>query len=146
MSESAPDDTLQTFSKSRSRVARRSRLAGGSRGKQTAAAVAAAPTRRLRALLQLQVGDHMLDIDGVPVTDKDVARSLLLKAIQANSHASMVVERPESMEAKHWVQMALQTNPAQPPSVQMNSDTQQIAQRQQAIIKQRLQASNQASF
>ena len=29
-----------------------------------------------------QVGDHIVDLDGVPVTDKDVARGILVKTLQ----------------------------------------------------------------
>jgi hypothetical protein len=44
----------------------------------------------------------------------------------------MVIERPESMEAKHWTQTALAANPSQPPSVAMNSDVRDIAARERA--------------
>ncbi|VDO72758.1 unnamed protein product [Heligmosomoides polygyrus] len=82
---------------------------------------------------QLAIGDHIIDIDGVPVTDKDVARDLLIKALQEKKEVSSVIERPETMEAKHWTQQALTT---QPPSVQMNSDVRAIAARERARLKQ----------
>ncbi|KAK6033030.1 PDZ/DHR/GLGF domain protein [Ostertagia ostertagi] len=85
---------------------------------------------------QLAVGDHIIDIDGVPVTDKDVARDLLIKALQEKKEVTAVVERPESMEAKHWTQQALVTQICQPPSVQMNSDVRAIAARERAKVKQ----------
>ncbi|KAK6725917.1 hypothetical protein RB195_004314 [Necator americanus] len=85
---------------------------------------------------QLAVGDHIIDIDGVPVTDKDVARDLLIKALQEKKEVSAVVERPETMEAKHWTQQALVTQISQPPSVQMNSDVRAIAARERARVKQ----------
>ncbi|KAK6031091.1 hypothetical protein OSTOST_02760 [Ostertagia ostertagi] len=85
---------------------------------------------------QLAVGDHIIDIDGVPVTDKDVARDLLIKALQEKKEVTAVVERPESMEAKHWTQQALVTQVCQPPSVQMNSDVRAIAARERAKVKQ----------
>lgn len=85
---------------------------------------------------QLAVGDHIIDIDGVPVTDKDVARDLLIKALQEKKEVSSVIERPETMEAKHWTQQALVTQVCQPPSVQMNSDVRAIAARERARIKQ----------
>ncbi|PIO66733.1 hypothetical protein TELCIR_11542, partial [Teladorsagia circumcincta] len=83
-----------------------------------------------------EVGDHIIDIDGVPVTDKDVARDLLIKALQEKKEVTAVVERPESMEAKHWTQQALVTQVSQPPSVQMNSDVRAIAARERAKVKQ----------
>ncbi|VDP09924.1 unnamed protein product [Heligmosomoides polygyrus] len=85
---------------------------------------------------QLAVGDHIIDIDGVPVTDKDVARDLLIKALQEKKEVSSVIERPETMEAKHWTQQALATQINQPPSVQMNSDVRAIAARERARLKQ----------
>ncbi|CAD5225151.1 unnamed protein product [Bursaphelenchus okinawaensis] len=86
---------------------------------------------------QMKVGDHVIDIDGKPVTDKDVAREFLLKSLQSQGFATMVVERPESMEAKHWTQQALQANPAQPPSVAMNSDVREIAAKERAKLKEK---------
>ncbi|XGW23867.1 hypothetical protein V3C99_005797 [Haemonchus contortus] len=85
---------------------------------------------------QLQVGDHIIDIDGVPVTDKDVARDLLIKSLQEKKEVTSVVERPETMEAKHWTQQALVTQISQPPSVQMNSDVRAILARERARVKQ----------
>ncbi|KHJ95712.1 PDZ/DHR/GLGF domain protein, partial [Oesophagostomum dentatum] len=83
---------------------------------------------------QLAVGDHIIDIDGVPVTDKDVARDLLIKALQEKREVTSVVERPDTMEAKHWTQQALVTQVCQPPSVQMNSDVRAIAARERARV------------
>uniref|UniRef100_A0A0K0DAD5 PDZ domain-containing protein n=1 Tax=Angiostrongylus cantonensis TaxID=6313 RepID=A0A0K0DAD5_ANGCA len=82
------------------------------------------------------VGDHIIDIDGVPVTDKDVARDLLIKALQEKKEVTAVVERPETLEAKHWTQQALVTQVSQPPSVHMNSDVRAIASRQRAKVKE----------
>ncbi|KAI6211934.1 hypothetical protein M3Y96_00486900 [Aphelenchoides besseyi] len=79
------------------------------------------------AAAQLKVGDHIIDVDGKPVTDKDVAREMLLEGLITQHFVSMVIERPESMEAKHWTQTALAANPQQPPSVAMNSDVRDIA-------------------
>uniref|UniRef100_A0A0R3S1Q8 PDZ/DHR/GLGF domain protein n=1 Tax=Elaeophora elaphi TaxID=1147741 RepID=A0A0R3S1Q8_9BILA len=84
---------------------------------------------------QLQVGDHLIDIDGHPVTDKDVCRELLLKSLQANRFVTTVVERPETMEARHWVQSALMASAAQAPSVAMNSDVRAIAARERQKLQ-----------
>ncbi|VIO89756.1 PDZ domain containing protein [Brugia malayi] len=84
---------------------------------------------------QLQVGDHLIDIDGHPVTDKDVCRELLLKSLQANRFVTTVVERPETMEARHWVQGALAASVAQAPSVAMNSDVRAIAARERQKLQ-----------
>lgn len=58
----------------------------------------------------LVVGDHLCDVDGVPVSDKDVARDLLVKNLQEKGKVSFVVERPDSIEAKQWAKNALATN------------------------------------
>ncbi|GMR50170.1 hypothetical protein PMAYCL1PPCAC_20365, partial [Pristionchus mayeri] len=82
----------------------------------------------------LKVGDHIVDIDSQPVTDKDVARGILVKGLQAHGSVTMVVERPETMEAKHWTQRALMVQAVQPPSVQMNSDVRDIAQKERGRL------------
>lgn len=87
------------------------------------------------AAQQLLIGDHIIDIDGRPVTDKDVCRELLLKSLQAQRFVTMVVERPETMEARHWVQSALAASTAQAPSVAMNSDVREIAARERQKLK-----------
>uniref|UniRef100_A0A915PUZ2 PDZ domain-containing protein n=1 Tax=Setaria digitata TaxID=48799 RepID=A0A915PUZ2_9BILA len=84
---------------------------------------------------QLLVGDHIIDIDGRPVTDKDVCRELLLKSLQTQRSVTMVIERPETMEARHWVQSALTASAAQAPSVAMNSDVREIAARERLKLK-----------
>ncbi|GMT27802.1 hypothetical protein PFISCL1PPCAC_19099, partial [Pristionchus fissidentatus] len=78
----------------------------------------------------LKIGDHIVDINSQPVTDKDVARGILVKALQAHGEVTMVIERPETMEAKHWTTRALTVQAVQPPSVQMNSDVRDIAQKE----------------
>ncbi|VDN02708.1 unnamed protein product [Thelazia callipaeda] len=82
----------------------------------------------------LLVGDHLLDIDGKPVTDKDVCRELLIKSLQTQHFVTIVVERPESVEAKLWIQKALAAS-VQVPSVAMNSDVRKIAAREKARLK-----------
>ncbi|EFO21591.1 hypothetical protein LOAG_06900 [Loa loa] len=84
---------------------------------------------------QLQVGDHLIDIDGHPVTDKDVCRELLLKCLQANRSVTTIVERPETLEARYWVQNALAASTAQAPSVAMNSDVRAIAARERQKLQ-----------
>ncbi|CAD6198652.1 unnamed protein product [Caenorhabditis auriculariae] len=85
----------------------------------------------------LVLGDHLCDVDGVPVTDKDVAKDLLVKNIQEKGRVTFVVERPDSVEAKLWSKNALSANVMQPPSVQMNEDVRAIAARERGLLKQR---------
>ncbi|CAP24317.1 Protein CBG03418 [Caenorhabditis briggsae] len=83
----------------------------------------------------LVLGDHLCDVDGIPVTDKDVARDLLVKNLQEKGKVSFVVERPDSFEAKQWAKQALAANILQPPSVQMNDDVRTIASKYRAALK-----------
>uniref|UniRef100_A0A8R1ERP5 PDZ domain-containing protein n=1 Tax=Caenorhabditis japonica TaxID=281687 RepID=A0A8R1ERP5_CAEJA len=83
----------------------------------------------------LVLGDHLCDVDGVPVTDKDVARDLLVKNIQEKGKVTFVVERPDSIEAKQWAKNALAANILQPPSVQMAEDVRNIASAYRNALK-----------
>ncbi|CAI2350000.1 unnamed protein product [Caenorhabditis sp. 36 PRJEB53466] len=83
----------------------------------------------------LVLGDHLCDVDGIPVTDKDVARDLLVKNIQEKGKVTFVVERPDSIEAKQWAKNALAANILQPPSVQMNDDVRTIAAAYRQALK-----------
>jgi len=83
------------------------------------------------------VGDHIIDIDSKPVTDKDVAREFLVKGLTTNGFVTIIVERPESMEAKHWTNSALSAAAAQPPRVAMNDDVCKIAARQRLRLNTR---------
>uniref|UniRef100_A0A915PLD1 PDZ domain-containing protein n=1 Tax=Setaria digitata TaxID=48799 RepID=A0A915PLD1_9BILA len=74
----------------------------------------------------LQEKDHIIDINGIKVTDKEVAKSLLKK-----NSVSMCIERPVSAKAKNWVDDAMNASRMQPPSIAMASDVREIAARQQ---------------
>ena len=88
------------------------------------------------AAQQLLTGDHIVDVDTSPVTDKDVARDLLIKGLQRSGQITMVIERPETAEAKMWTKQALTAQTTSlPPSVQMNSDVRAIAQREKTKLK-----------
>ncbi|KAI6177437.1 hypothetical protein M3Y97_00907100 [Aphelenchoides bicaudatus] len=65
------------------------------------------------AAIQFKVGDCILGIDGTPVTDKDVARHILLNSLQSQGFATVLIGRPQSIGFRHSVQS---------PSVAMNSD------------------------
>ncbi|VDM11537.1 unnamed protein product [Wuchereria bancrofti] len=83
------------------------------------------------AAQSLQEKDHIIDINGIKVTDKEVARSLLVRALKKKNFVSMCIERPVSGKAKEWVDDAMNASQMQPPSVAMASDVQEIAARQQ---------------
>ncbi|CEF69099.1 PDZ domain-containing protein [Strongyloides ratti] len=83
----------------------------------------------------LKVGDHICDVEGMPVTDKDVCRKLLITQLQENKKVSLVIERPDCTEAKEWARKALETPVLEPPSVRMNEDVKDIAIKERARIK-----------
>uniref|UniRef100_A0A0R3QQ87 PDZ domain-containing protein n=1 Tax=Brugia timori TaxID=42155 RepID=A0A0R3QQ87_9BILA len=83
------------------------------------------------AAQSLQEKDHIIDINGIKVTDKEVARSLLVRALKKKNFVSMCIERPVSGKAKEWADDAMNASQMQPPSVAMASDVQEIAARQQ---------------
>ncbi|CAO4379628.1 unnamed protein product [Caenorhabditis nigoni] len=77
----------------------------------------------------LVLGDHLCDVDGVPVTDSEVASHLIVKNLQDKGTVTLVVERPESYDAVQWAHQALTTNVQGPPSVRMPDDVKIIAAR-----------------
>ncbi|EFP04317.1 hypothetical protein CRE_15047 [Caenorhabditis remanei] len=83
----------------------------------------------------LVLGDHLCDVDGVPVTDKGVARDLLVKNIQGKGNVSFVVERPDCIEEKQWAKNALAANILTPPSIIMTDDVRSIAAKYRQELK-----------
>ncbi|KAI6196601.1 hypothetical protein M3Y94_01128900 [Aphelenchoides besseyi] len=97
----------------------------------------------------LMLGDRLIDVNGNPVSDKDVARDLLLRSLQVLEHFSsnfivllqkfrtvtLIIERAESDEAKNATRQAMAASELQPPSVAMNSDIRDIVQRQNAKMQ-----------
>ncbi|PIC26959.1 hypothetical protein B9Z55_019369 [Caenorhabditis nigoni] len=77
----------------------------------------------------LVLGDVLCDVDGVPVTDKDVAKDLLVKNLREKGTVTFVVERPDSYDAVQWARKGLATNVQGPPSVRMPDDVKIIAAR-----------------
>ncbi|TKR72628.1 hypothetical protein L596_020046 [Steinernema carpocapsae] len=83
----------------------------------------------------LILGDRIVDINGDPVSDKDVARTLLLKSLQKTRTVDMVVERAMTEDAKRQVNNALVASQMQPPSVALASDVRDIIARHVAQQK-----------
>jgi len=80
--------------------------------------------------LALVVGDRIVDVNGAPVSDKNVARTMLLRSLQQTHTVSLAIERAEGYEAKDAVKAALSASEMQPPSVALNSDVIDIIKRQ----------------
>ncbi|CAD5224640.1 unnamed protein product [Bursaphelenchus okinawaensis] len=87
----------------------------------------------------LVAADRIVDVNGKPVTDKDVARALLLQSLKAKRTVSLLIERPFSKEAKEKVTFALSQSEAQPPSVAMASDIQEIIKKQKNKMEQKIE-------
>ncbi|KAI6218301.1 hypothetical protein M3Y95_01175500 [Aphelenchoides besseyi] len=83
----------------------------------------------------LMLGDRLIDVNGNPVSDKDVARDLLLRSLQKFRTVTLIIERAESDEAKNATRQAMAASELQPPSVAMNSDIRDIVQRQNAKMQ-----------
>lgn len=62
-------------------------------------------------------------------------KSIFFIYLQKKHVVTTVVERPDSAEARRWVQAALRTSTSQLPSVAMNSDVREIAARQRARLR-----------
>ncbi|CAJ0588962.1 unnamed protein product [Cylicocyclus nassatus] len=77
----------------------------------------------------LQVADRIVDVNGKPVSDKDVAKTLILRSLQADGSVNMIVERAVEPAAKATMEGYLNASLYQPPSVAMASDVKSIVQR-----------------
>ncbi|KAH7720831.1 PDZ domain-containing protein [Aphelenchoides avenae] len=85
----------------------------------------------------LQLGDHIIDVDGKPVTHKDVCRDLLVKAIQTKHNATCIVEHAVTPAAKKWTLECLTHASSQQPSVICNSDVRAIAAKEYFRLPER---------
>ncbi|KAI6232753.1 PDZ domain-containing protein [Aphelenchoides fujianensis] len=56
---------------------------------------------------QLMVGDHLIDVDGEPVHDREQAKKLMLQRLSKTRKVSFIVERPVSAEARAWAKAAI---------------------------------------
>ncbi|KAK5981319.1 hypothetical protein GCK32_004368 [Trichostrongylus colubriformis] len=48
---------------------------------------------------QLKVLDHIVEVNGIPVTDKDICREMVIKSMQNDNMVNLVIERPVNEEA-----------------------------------------------
>lgn len=83
----------------------------------------------------LAYGDRICDVEGAPVTDMEVARTMILKALQKNRAVTLVLERAESVKAKADVEAACKDQPKPQQSVIMASDVHDIVARQKAKLR-----------
>lgn len=77
----------------------------------------------------IKVLDRICDVNALPVTDKDVCKTLIVKSLQQNGEVNMVIERPVEQDALNTMENALNASKLQPPSVAMASDVKDIVRR-----------------
>ncbi|CEF69635.1 PDZ domain-containing protein [Strongyloides ratti] len=83
----------------------------------------------------LKTGDHICDIDGLRVTDKNVCKKLLTSLLKTNKKVSLVIERPDTPETIQWANKVLEAPELQQPSVKMSEDVVKIAMRERSRLK-----------
>uniref|UniRef100_A0A0N5B6B4 PDZ domain-containing protein n=1 Tax=Strongyloides papillosus TaxID=174720 RepID=A0A0N5B6B4_STREA len=80
-------------------------------------------------------GDRICDVDGIPVSDKNVCKKLIINNLQKNNKVTVVVERPDSEDAIKFIDEILCQKNDNNPSYRMNSDVKQIAALERKRIK-----------
>lgn len=74
----------------------------------------------------LEPCDHIIYVDGIRVTQAEVAQFLLTNKIKQHGLVKVVIGRPDSEEAKQSARQALSREDTHdPPSVRLNTDVQQ---------------------
>jgi len=86
--------------------------------------------------MYLQEGDKVLEIDGWPVVDKDMARNCLVNAFRYNNRVELKIERAVIEEAKSNVSALLTAASNLEPSIIMQSDVLEIMDRQRDKVGQ----------
>ncbi|KAK6042224.1 hypothetical protein COOONC_20270 [Cooperia oncophora] len=79
--------------------------------------------------------DRICDVEGIPVTDKELTKKQIIKGLKANGKVSMAVERPVTKERKEKVERLLSMIEHQPASVMLEPDVIDILVRYNARLK-----------
>ncbi|VDO11084.1 unnamed protein product [Haemonchus placei] len=56
----------------------------------------------------LQSLDHIIQVNGMPVSDKDVCKTLMVNALQRDSVVNLLIERPIDPAAKELMEVGCQ--------------------------------------
>ncbi|EYC17103.1 hypothetical protein Y032_0031g2275 [Ancylostoma ceylanicum] len=84
----------------------------------------------------LRVMDHIIDVNGVPVTDREVCKQLINDSLMTKAEVNMIIERPVEQQAVNLVENALNASQMQEPSVALASDVKSILRRYNDKLKQ----------
>ncbi|XGW06792.1 hypothetical protein V3C99_016816, partial [Haemonchus contortus] len=77
----------------------------------------------------LKVMDHICDVSSKPVTDKDVCKRLIVKALKESGEVDMIIERPTEPDAIAEMETALNASQMQEPSMALAPDVKDILRR-----------------
>uniref|UniRef100_A0AC35U0R1 PDZ domain-containing protein n=1 Tax=Rhabditophanes sp. KR3021 TaxID=114890 RepID=A0AC35U0R1_9BILA len=77
------------------------------------------------AAKHLAIGDHILDVDGTRVSNKNIFGKLITSNLKELGHTNLIIERPSSKESEKWTEWALDA----PPSVKIRTDVQTILEK-----------------
>ncbi|EYC17108.1 hypothetical protein Y032_0031g2276 [Ancylostoma ceylanicum] len=83
----------------------------------------------------LRVMDRIVDVNSMPVTDKDVCKTLIVNSLTQAGVVTMIVERPVDAAAIEAMENALSASLQQPPSVALASDVKSIVRRYTEKLK-----------
>ncbi|XGW06788.1 hypothetical protein V3C99_016814 [Haemonchus contortus] len=84
----------------------------------------------------IKVMDRICDVCSMPVSDKDVCKSMIIRALKYAGEVDMIIERPMEPEAIKMMENALNASQMQEPSVAMAPDVKSIVRRYQEKLKQ----------
>ncbi|VDK67879.1 unnamed protein product [Cylicostephanus goldi] len=80
--------------------------------------------------------DRIIDVNGVPVKDKDLCKKLVLNNLVINGEANMIVERPVETAAVAVMAKSMAMSQMQPPSLALPDDVKSILRRYNEKLKQ----------
>ncbi|KHJ79143.1 hypothetical protein OESDEN_21219 [Oesophagostomum dentatum] len=79
--------------------------------------------------------DRICDVEGVPVTDKELCKKQIVKGLKKDHKVSLAVERPITKDRMTQVQNLLNMMKDQPPSVVLELDVKEILARYNQRLK-----------
>ncbi|EPB72031.1 hypothetical protein ANCCEY_08882 [Ancylostoma ceylanicum] len=80
--------------------------------------------------------DRICDVEGIPVTDKELCKKQIVKGLKKDQKVSLAIERPVTKERTTQVENLLTMMSNQPPSVVLEVDVKEILARYNQRLKQ----------